>query len=148
MESSSAFSTLTPTLELDDLDAATSKLIIELLLQDITEISARRKGKARIDAPLSDEELAFRMQHESWESTVRTINDHTMAMSLNDAIGTDHRFLSVLAITERAAEDDRRAALALSNGGELPPPSNAQRLVQDPSFSGLSESYVLLPVLD
>ncbi|KAG6871959.1 hypothetical protein C0995_014470 [Termitomyces sp. Mi166 len=142
MESSSTLkpiSIFTPVLEPDDLDAATSRLIVQLLLQDIAEINARRKGKARVDAPLSDEELAFRMQREFWENTVRTVNDYAMAKSLNDAIDTDYRFLRALSIQEQAAEDDRRAALALSNGRQLPPQSDAQRLVENPSFSDLSE---------
>ncbi|GLB44298.1 hypothetical protein LshimejAT787_1602280 [Lyophyllum shimeji] len=71
-------------------------LIAQLTLQDIAEISRSRKGKARADAPLSDEELAL--------------------------------------------QDDRRAALALSDGGELPPPSNAQRLAEDPAFLQLTEA--------
>ncbi|KAG6867374.1 hypothetical protein C0993_003619 [Termitomyces sp. T159_Od127] len=62
-----------------------------------------------------------------------------MATSLNNAIDTDHRFLGMSSITERAAEDDRRAAIALSNGEPLPPQSNAQRLVEDTSFTTLSE---------
>ncbi|KAF5378618.1 hypothetical protein D9615_007185 [Tricholomella constricta] len=121
-----------------DLDFATSKLIAELTLHDIAEISSSRKGKARADAPLSDEEIAFRMQRESWENAMREMADHTMARSLNDAIESDHLFLNALSIAEQAAEDDRRAALALSDGQELPPPSNAQRLLEDPTFSELA----------
>ena len=147
MESSSNFSVFTPMLELDDLDAVTSKLIAELLLQDIAEIGVRRKGKARFDAPLSDEELAFSIQRELWENTVRTITDYAMAKSLNDAIDTDHRYLRTLSIAEQAAEDDREAALALSSGGQLPPQSDAQRLVEDPSFYDFSEPYVSFFIL-
>ncbi|KAG5352511.1 hypothetical protein C0989_001996 [Termitomyces sp. Mn162] len=147
MGSSSTFPAFPPMLELDDLDAVTSRLIAELMLQDIAEISMKRKGKARFDAPLSDEELAFRMQRELWENTVRAVNDYAMAKSLNDAIDTDHRYLRTLSITEQAAEDDRQAALALSNGGQLPPQSDAQRLMEDPSFSDISEPYVLFSTL-
>lgn len=122
-----------------DLDMQTSKLIAELTLRDISEIGQSRKGKARADAPPSDEEVAFRMQCEYWENIIRDINDHLMARSLNEAIEADRPILNALSIMEQAAEDDRRAALALSGGGELPPPSEAQRLVEDPAFSQLTE---------
>ncbi|KAG6855483.1 hypothetical protein H0H87_002210 [Tephrocybe sp. NHM501043] len=131
------------TVEPDALDAATSKLIAELLLEDISDISRRRKGKGRADAPLSDEELAFRMQRDIWEDTVRTVSDHAMAKSLNAAIDTDNRLLRAVSIFEQAAGDDRRAAQALSNGEPLPPLSKAQRLVEDPTFSELAKSYAL-----
>ncbi|KAF8063958.1 hypothetical protein FPV67DRAFT_1628838 [Lyophyllum atratum] len=125
-----------------DLDVQTSMLIAQLTLQDISEISRSRKGKARADAPLSDEEVAIRMQREYGEDIVRYANDRLMARSLHDAIEVDRPILNALSIVERAAEDDHRAAVALSNGEALPPPSNAQRLVEDPAFFQLSEPWV------
>ncbi|KAG6910456.1 hypothetical protein DXG01_010381 [Tephrocybe rancida] len=130
---------LAPAFEPDELDAATARLIAQLLLQDIADISQTRKGKARADAPLSDEELAFRIQSEIWENAARTASDHAMARSLNTAIDSDYRVLRAASIAEQAAEDDRRAAEALHNGGQLPPLSDAQRLVEDPSFSALAD---------
>lgn len=131
MRSTPAFS---QTADLFELDLPTTELIAELTLRDIAEISYSRKGKARADAPLSDEEIAFQMQRHDLESVIREMNDYRMAKSLNDAIGTDHRFLNALSIVEQAAADDRQAAHALSTGGDLPPASNAQRLLDDPNF--------------
>ncbi|KAG6830922.1 hypothetical protein H0H92_013850 [Tricholoma furcatifolium] len=127
-----------PVLDLDDLDSTTSKLIAELLIQDIADIDSRRKGKAKADAPRSDEELAFSLQRELWESTLRTVEDYIMAKSLDDAIASDHRLLRTTLIQEQAAQDDRRAALALNGGNPLPPLSDAQRLVEDANFSELA----------
>ncbi|KAG6847629.1 hypothetical protein H0H93_006957 [Arthromyces matolae] len=122
-------------LEFDDLDIATSRLIAKLMLEDIAEIDARHKGKARADTPLSDQELALREQRQYWENSLRLIDDHVMAKSMNDAMTTDHRFIRAVTVAEQAAQDDRRAALALSNGGHLPPQSNAQRSVESKTFS-------------
>ncbi|RDB18236.1 hypothetical protein Hypma_000624 [Hypsizygus marmoreus] len=142
MASSSIFPSteaLTRPFEPIDVDFETSKLIAQLTLDDIAQITGARKGKARADAPLSDEEIAFRIQCEYLESAVRTIDDHRIAKSFNEAIETDHSYLNAISILEQAAADDHQAALALSNGGVLPQPSNAQRLLEDPTFATLLE---------
>ncbi|KAG5642661.1 hypothetical protein DXG03_002373 [Asterophora parasitica] len=115
-----------------------SDLIAELTLHDIAEIENSRKGKARADAPLSDEEIAFQLQREFWETSMREMADLNMARSLNRAIDSDQAFLNILSITERAAQDDHRAAVSLSQGQALPPLSNAQRLLEDPTFVELA----------
>jgi hypothetical protein len=116
----------------DDLE--TSKLIAQLTLDDIDEVGGRRKGKARVDAPASDEEIAFRDQREYWEGVIRTIDDHILAQSINNAIASDRPYINVLAAMEQAATDDRAAALALSRGEALPTPSRAQRSMETKEF--------------
>lgn len=122
-----------------DLDPETSKLIAQLTLQDIDEIDGSRKGKARANAPLSDEQIALRMQREYFQSSIREMNDLAMAKSLHDAIERDHSLLSSLSVMEQAAQDDHNMALALSNGRPLPEKSAAQRLVEDPAFVELAQ---------
>ncbi|KAG5642660.1 hypothetical protein DXG03_002372 [Asterophora parasitica] len=122
---------------------ATMKLIAELALDDITEISNSRKGKGRASAPLSDEEIAFQLQRELLEVDMGELGDFTMARSLNHIIDSDRAFLNALSVAERAEKDDRRAALAVSEGNALPPLSNAQQLLlEDPTFSVLVGRYV------
>jgi hypothetical protein len=117
-----------------DVDHLTSLLIAQLSLDDINNITAARKGKNRYDAPISDEELALRLQNEFLEDSVRELEDYRIAKSFEAALETDFPFISVLAVVEQAAADDRAAALALHEGRQMPPASRYQRLVEDPTF--------------
>ena len=58
-----------------------------------------------------------------------------MANSLDTACENDASWLDAHAIAEQAAIEDRQAALALSRGRPLPPPTANQRKLEDPSFS-------------
>jgi len=123
-----------PTNPSDVEDLETSRLIAQLTLDDITRIDFSRKGKAREDAPLTDEELAFRVQRECWEGILHALNDREIAEGLAAAMENDRPCLDVLTAVEQAAQDDRRAALALSEDRPLPSVSEAQRMMEDPDF--------------
>ena len=115
-------------------DLETSRLIAQLTLDDITRIDLSRKGKAREDASLTDEELAFLMQRGYWEGIMRALEDRQIAEGLAAAMEVDRSCLRVLAVVEQAAQDDRCAALALSENRPLPSVSEAQRMMEDPIF--------------
>lgn len=117
-----------------DTDAETSLLIAQLALEDIAHISTAHKGKARADAPLSDAELALQLQADDMHAIMQLVLDMRFARSLDCALGSDGRYLDAARIVEQGAEDDRRAALALQNGGALPAQSDAQRRLEDPVF--------------
>lgn len=117
-----------------DLDTATSTLFARLSLHDIDEIESSRKRKARADAPLTDEELAFQLQAEDFQNHLKVLEDHRFAESLANAIVSDQDFLRALSVVELGAQDDHAAALALSRGLALPPPSEAQQSLEDLSF--------------
>ena len=116
-----------------ELDTAVS--IARLTLDDITRVDDARKGKMRADAPLSDEEYAFQIQRELLEDSLRVIDDYKVAKTLDVVLDTDFSCLTALAIMEQTATEDHEAALALSRGGPLLPPSRSQRLLGDPAFS-------------
>jgi hypothetical protein len=118
----------------NDLDPATSLLFARLALRDIDEIEGSRKRKARADAPLSDEELAFQLQAEDFQNHLIALEDHRLAESLSRAIESDQDFLQTLSIVELGAQDDHAAALALSRGQVLPQVSDAQRRLGDILF--------------
>ncbi|KAF9468397.1 hypothetical protein BDZ94DRAFT_784579 [Collybia nuda] len=122
-----------------DVDHLTSLLIAQLFLDDIDDVTSSRKGKARYDAPPTDEELAFRLQNEFLESAVRELEDYRIAKSLEVALERDFPFISAIAVMEQAAQDDREAARALSEGRPLPPASRYQQMLEDPAFSVPSE---------
>jgi len=120
-----------------DLDPAASLLFARLSLGDIDEIERSRKRKARADAPLSDEELAFQLQAQYLQSHLTFLEDHRLAESLSRAIESDQEFLQTLSIVELGAQDDHAAALALSRGQALPQLSDAQRRLGDISIPPL-----------
>jgi len=129
----------TSTLTLDqpsgELDPETSILIARLTLDDIEEINGSRKGKSRDNAPLTDEEYAFQAQAESLRIFLAFLEDSIFAQSVDEALDSDQHYLNAVRVIERAAEDDRRAAFALSQGQPLPEKSASQRLLENPAFT-------------
>ncbi|KAF9218235.1 hypothetical protein BS17DRAFT_721976, partial [Gyrodon lividus] len=103
--------------------------IAELVLEDIAAIEAKRKGKKRDDAPLSDEEIAFQLQALSINSFIRSLGDHQFASSIDQALETDASQLRALCTLDEAEQDDRRAAFALQRGQVLPSQTASQRMM-------------------
>lgn len=126
---------------LDDAEElANARLIAQLNLADIAEITAGRRRRPGISSQ-TDEDVALRLQAEHLQRTIRDLDDHFMAERLATALETDRPFLQMLDTVERAAADDRRAAMALSEGKRLPPVSLAQRMLEDPkTFTPLASS--------
>jgi hypothetical protein len=124
-----------PPIDFFDIPLENMLLIAQLTLNDIAEVTDTRKGKKRADAPLSDEEYAFKIQRELLESSLRVVDDCRVAKSLDVALETDLPYLTAIRILERAAAEDRQAAFALSRGEPLPRPSRSQRLSEDANFS-------------
>ncbi|KAF8963236.1 hypothetical protein BDZ97DRAFT_1039555 [Flammula alnicola] len=118
----------------DDLDAETSALIAKLALDDLEQVFTGRKGKARADAPLSDEEYAYQLQSEQFKEWLSIAEDAKYARSLGVALTTDAAYLDALITAEEAAAQDRRVAEMVSRGEELPPPTAAQTRVEHPAF--------------
>uniref|UniRef100_A0A0W0FK75 RING-type domain-containing protein n=1 Tax=Moniliophthora roreri TaxID=221103 RepID=A0A0W0FK75_MONRR len=129
-----SFQTIMVLAQIDDEDK-NYFLIANLHLQDMEDISGVRKGKGREDTPLSDEELAFQLQAEILKSYLGMLEDRKVALSLGDAMDSDHGVLENMQLVEQAVEDDHRYAAALSSGQPLPEKSQAQKFleeVQDP----------------
>lgn len=128
------------------IDAETALLIARLALDDIDEVEANRKGKTRADAPPSHEQRAFDLQRELYESVLQLDEDFRFAKSLDDALAKDQDILTTVGDLERAAEDDRRAAVAVSRGMPMPPISVVQRSVEDLDYLALdsSKKYVAI----
>ncbi|KAJ8690816.1 hypothetical protein PTI98_012215 [Pleurotus ostreatus] len=116
-------------------DAETFALIARLLLDDINEVERYRKGKRNEGSPPTDEELSFTAQQKEMQDLLSSMQDLRVAQGLNRALTTDDAILSAFDIAERSADDDRRAAIALSSGLPLPPRTDYQRRVEDRGFS-------------
>jgi len=131
-------STSTLTLEPETpyrLDTETSILIARLILDDIEEINGPCKGKSCHIAPSTDEEYAFQVQAESLQTLLVLLEDSLFAQSVDEALCSDQHHLNAVRVVEQGAEDDHRAALALSQGQPIPEKSASQRLLEDPAFS-------------
>lgn len=116
----------------DGWDEETSLLFARLNLEDIQNIQASRKGKGRIDAPASDEELAFAMEAASLQSLLRAFEDRQFSRSLDSALRSDREALDACSAIERGERDDHLAALACSRGEVLPRPSEYQQSLEKP----------------
>lgn len=108
-------------------DTCSELLIAELILNDIAAVQATQKGKARENAPRSDQDIAFDLQA---ALLIGVLRDHQFASSLDHAIESDARQLRRLELLERAEYDDHRAAVALRDGHDLPRQTQAQRMME------------------
>lgn len=126
-------------------DLETHALVARLTLEDLEASYGRRWGKLREGHTPSDEEFALRLQAEQLRQWISIAEDARMAISLDTACENDASWLDAHAIAEQAAIEDRRAALALSRGQSLPPPTANQRRLEDPSFNLHPETAGCVP---
>ena len=111
-------------------DIASELLVAELVLNDIAAVQATRKGKAREDAPRSDEDIAFDVQATSLNAFLGILHDYQFASSIDRAIESDTSQLASLALVDRVEHDDHRAAVALGGGHDLPRQTWSQRMME------------------
>lgn len=121
-------------METADIDHKSALLIARIQLEDTLEIERGRKGKARIDADLSDEEVAFNLQASELRSWQHGFQDFALAKSLSDALEQDAEILDAYRVMEEAAVADRRAAEAASRGRALPPAIESQKRLESIDF--------------
>ncbi|KAH7930749.1 hypothetical protein BV22DRAFT_1000244 [Leucogyrophana mollusca] len=114
-------------------DVDTEILIAKLVLEDINDIEASRKGKSREDAPLTDEQLAIKEQAEASQELLGLLTDFRFALSMDEALEADRSHLAAFSVLNEGEEDDHLAALALSRGEDLPLPTVFQQALEDPS---------------
>jgi len=120
--------------ESTDIDAETAALVAKLALEDLETVYGRRHGKSRVGGAVSDEEYAYQLQAQHFQEMLTRAEDAKIAKSLRDAVATDSAYVEALRIAEEAAAEDRRAALALSRGEQLPAKTAAQIRLEDPTF--------------
>ena len=99
------------------------ELIASLALLDIDKVNSSRKGKAQDGAPLTDEELAFRLFAEEANSLLVASRDAVLAESIDSALRTDAAFLRAYAATEAQEARDRNMAFSLSGKTPTAAPS-------------------------
>ncbi|KAL4895371.1 hypothetical protein BDV59DRAFT_200029 [Aspergillus ambiguus] len=98
-----------------------TKLILQLLSEDLEELQHKQKGKQRA-GNLTDLELALACMGEEILRAQTSIDDGILAASTSTAIATDQNILLSFSREERIASQDRHFALTL-NGN--PPPADA-----------------------
>lgn len=123
-----------------EFDTASELLVAELALDDIAAVQATRKGKAREDAPRSDEDIAFDLQATSLNTLVDTLQDHRFALSIDRAIEYDAPHLQRFSLINQAECDDHRVAVALGHGHELPQQTMSQRMMMEQTVAQANRS--------
>lgn len=116
------------------MDPDTAALIAQLCLEDLEDLYRSRKGKARADAPLSNEENALEAQKRYFEQLMTVAEDEKLARSIGTAVEMDQNYLNAFLVAEAAAVADRRAAELLSRGESLPEPNAVQALLESRDF--------------
>lgn len=109
----------------DDLD--TQLLVTQVQLDDLATAQAQQKGKARIDAPASDAQVALHHQKVVLEEQQILLRDRRLAQSVHRAVDADREMLILMASVDQAERDDRAAAEALSRDEALPAETDYQR---------------------
>jgi hypothetical protein len=130
------------------LDLETENPVTSLILQDLQEIQDAQKGKGRVDAPITDDQLALQDQLTAVMSHMTLLEDLRLAHSLDDALRFDGHYLEALSIVNQAESEDHDAALALQRGDPLPAPTECQRSLGDPFIlASLCVSSIIIQYL-
>lgn len=124
--------------------AEVDRRLVTFALADIEDVVNSRKGKRRVDAEPTDEEIAFAL-------FAQELEDRQVAYSLAAALEGDADLLAQIEQEERRAERDHELAQALYRGEPLPasgaasparptPRSPDRSSTQTPRRSGLQTS--------
>ncbi|ROV99688.1 hypothetical protein VSDG_03139 [Cytospora chrysosperma] len=104
------------------MDDETARLIFQLQLEDLQEVSSGSKGKQRA-GEVSDFELALSCYRTELESSTMFVSDRHMCMSIASAVHRDGEVINDLMAQEKQAAADRGLALR-SQDGIIPAPRN------------------------
>ncbi|KAH6890925.1 hypothetical protein BKA70DRAFT_1327101, partial [Coprinopsis sp. MPI-PUGE-AT-0042] len=104
-------------------------LIAELQLQDALPLSVNSRGKATVDAPEADQEIALRLQAERLSGWKETHRDAAIAESIDHALEWDAEITEEYRMMGETAAADRRVAQPLHQISNVPQPSTAQETV-------------------
>ncbi|KAL2838628.1 IBR finger domain protein [Aspergillus pseudoustus] len=94
-----------------------------LQLQDADLYFGSSKGKSREP---TDEELAFRLQNEEWESISQFVEDRRMAVSFAAAVQADGQILAESQVEEENASKDRDFARRWTDDGCIVPTNDLE----------------------
>jgi hypothetical protein len=124
-------------------DVETTRLLAQLLLEDVEEICASDKGKTRA-GELSDQQYALELMRSDINNVSQVAEDVVLARSISEAVITDAECIERLRVEEQAAHDDRVYAAALSRHMVLPKKTVSQQNIEDNTFA--SSRYALRPL--
>src|SRR5947209_10749323 len=111
-------------LTIEEMDGLDDSLAFKLFLNDVDDIASKQKGKGK-EGNLTDPEYSLLLWQEEVLAAKQNSEDRRMALSMSNAVASDQNAIAALRATERIAESDR--AMALSLGGEVPPPISLGR---------------------
>ncbi|CAH0050241.1 unnamed protein product [Clonostachys solani] len=102
-------------MEIQDLDAETLRLFIELQSEDLKLLD---KGKRNANQPMSDNQLAMRLYKAELGSLASFSADRAMCRSISNAVSVDGAAIVAHKQVELQARSDRQHALALSTNSQ------------------------------
>lgn len=105
------------------MDDETARLVFQLQLEDLQEVSSDSKGKQRA-GEVTDFELALGCYRAELESGTAFVSDRHMCMSIASAVRWDGDVINDMMAQEEQAMADRGLALR-SRDGIIPPPQDA-----------------------
>lgn len=97
-------------------DDETTRLVLQMQLDDFYELSERRRGKQKEHTPPDDFWIAVDLYHAELESAKRTLSDGKMSLSIAMAVRDDGNLISEWAGQEAQAAEDRKLAMRLGTG--------------------------------
>ncbi|KAK2766523.1 IBR finger domain-containing protein [Colletotrichum kahawae] len=98
-----------------DIDEETLHLVIQMQLEDLEDMKNCTKGKQK-EGSLPDSELAFETYQSELKTCEQRVPDRAMSLSIQKAIRTDGKLVTVFSAQERQSERDREMAVRLSRG--------------------------------
>ena len=123
------------------------ELALQLLLEDLEDIENRRKGK-HAAGNLTDNEVALEFMREEILNARTSIEDGILALSISSAVATDQNILASIRRDERIAVQDRRYALALSNGQPIPQNASHASAASNSRSAGKADDAVSAGIED
>lgn len=134
----------------------TARLIFQLQLEDIQEVSSNSKGKQRA-GEISDFEVAMSYYKIELESGTTLVSDRHMCMSIAEAVRRDGELVNELRAQEERAVADRAIAIGSQGGnnplphttnGEPQGPQGEEDSLHDDLLEKLAAMYIFGPECD
>lgn len=100
---------------LRDINEHSDATTLQLLLENLKDLESQQKGK-QAAGECTDQEVAINYLREDILAAQVSVQDGILALSTSTAVATDQNILASIRDEENIAEQDRRYALAFSNG--------------------------------
>ncbi|KPI38602.1 uncharacterized protein AB675_4128 [Cyphellophora attinorum] len=98
---------------LQEMDAMTAELVLQLQLEDLEELESQSKGKQK-QGNVTDAQVARQLQQEEFQNARIWVADSSLAQSMARAVQADGPVVTQLRQDEAVAQADRNMAMSLA----------------------------------